>query len=324
MRRPNPTADNVPNGVYNADKTWLSQNRETLMAELSALNTLIAAHDAKCSHVADNDQALIAVCTSESQDLQTKITDYQNDLADYNDLLKTRVSFHNEFNKYINSLHLSKAKLDHLNNVLNSLAEDGNPDATVSQTDQVWKNILARRDFTEEFEREAKSSAPVMPGAGTQSFNDCTIFALANAADLPYSVVAAKAAGLISESQWHSDADRANPQDVLEKHGLDGYEVALLAESLGQAEVVPMSDFPKTLQEGRPLILDVMLQDGGKHEVVLTKTFQHFGETWYEMMDSNQGRQQRLYLSTNELSTMLLEKGIAFRPNPGTTPQLLR
>ncbi len=36
------------------------------------------------------------------------------------------------------------------------------------------------------------------------------------------------------------------------------------------------------------------------HEVVLTKAFLHGGETWYEMMDSNDGPLQRRYLSDKE------------------------
>jgi hypothetical protein len=64
------------------------------------------------------------------------------------------------------------------------------------------------------------------------------------------------------------------------------------------------------------------LSDG--HEVVLTKTFQHGGETWFEMMDSNQGPQRRLFLSSQELNTILNENGVAYRPEPGMTPMLLR
>ena len=57
---------------------------------------------------------------------------------------------------------------------------------------------------------------------------------------------------------------------------------------------------------------------------MLTKVFQHAGETWFEMMDSNQGPQQRLYVSATELNTVMQENGVAFRPEPGTTPRLLR
>ncbi len=104
----------------------------------------------------------------------------------------------------------------------------------------------------------------------------------------------------------------------------------MLAESLGQVEVILSSDFAKTLKEGRPVMVNVMPKSGkGEHQVVLTKSFQHGGETWYEMVDSNQGPQRRLYLSTKELGTMLLGNGVAYRPEPGSpelgpTPKLLR
>ena len=50
----------------------------------------------------------------------------------------------------------------------------------------------------------------------------------------------------------------------------------------------------------------------------------HDGETWFVIMDSNQGPQRRLFLSSSELNTILQENGVAFRPESGTTPSLLR
>lgn len=101
----------------------------------------------------------------------------------------------------------------------------------------------------------------------------------------------------------------------------------MLAEAFGQAEVVPRADFAKILKAGRPVLVNVVSQDGdvsGGHEVVLTKAFQHGGEPWYEMMDSNQGPQRRLFVSAQELNTVLQENGVAFRPESGTAPTLLR
>jgi len=90
---------------------------------------------------------------------------------------------------------------------------------------------------------------------------------------------------------------------------------------------VPSSAFAMTLKQGRPVMVNVVPQDGnvnGGHQVVLAKTFQHGGETWYEVVDSNQGPQRRLYLSSKELGTVLQENGVAFRPEPKTTSKLLR
>lgn len=74
-------------------------------------------------------------------------------------------------------------------------------------------------------------------------------------------------------------------------------------------------------------MVNVVPQDrnfDGWHEVVLTHAFQHGRAPWFEMMDSNQGSQQRLYVSAHELNILLQEDSVAFRPVPGTTSTLLR
>lgn len=222
----------------------------------------------------------------------------------------------------------SADKRARLNKALNKLKFDGDPNATGVMIRQSWRDILARGQG-EEFAREAANGeGPGFPGAGTQNrYEDCAIFALANSAGLPYGVVAARATELMREGEWRPAAERANPQQAIEQRGLNGGEVVMLAEAFGQAEVVASKDFAKTLKEGRPVMVNVVPQDGDTqkgHEVVLTKAFRRGSETWYEMMDSNQGTQRRLYLSTKELNTMLQENGVAFRPEPGTVPMLLR
>jgi hypothetical protein len=167
------------------------------------------------------------------------------------------------------------------------------------------------------------------PGSGKQTDNqDCAVFALANAAGLPYGVVAARATKLIRQGDWRGAGERANPRKTIEQNGLMGGEVVMLAEAFGQAEVVSGSDFAKILQDGRPVLVNVVAPKTEDirfgHEVVLTKTFQHGGETWYVMMDSNQGPLRRLFLRAEELNSMLKENGVAFRPEPGMTPKLLR
>ncbi len=218
-----------------------------------------------------------------------------------------------------------RARLD---KALNSLNSDGTPGVTSAQIRHAWKELLARGQDGD-FAREAsQGEGPGFPGAGTQTqYQDCVIFALANAAGLPYGVAATRAAELIRQGDWRSAADRANPQHVIEEKGLTGGEVIMLAEAFGQAEVVPSSAFAKTLKEGRPVMVNVVPEDGNVddgHEVVLTKAFQHGGVPWFEMMDSNQGAQRRLYLNAGELNTLLKENGVAVRPEPGTTPALLR
>lgn len=230
-------------------------------------------------------------------------------------------------NSLAKRLGWSAEELARLDKALNGLSIDGDAGATDIQIRSAWQAVLARNDG--EFARHAAAGAgPGYAGAGRQTqYEDCAIFALANAAGLPYGVAAARAARLIGEGEWRDAAARANPQQAIERGGLTGGEVVMLAEAFGEVEVVRSADFPKVLGEGRPVMINVVPVSGDVnkgHEVVLSKTFQQGGETWYEMMDSNQGPSRRLYLTARELQTVLQENGVAFRPEAGTTPRLLR
>ena len=218
-----------------------------------------------------------------------------------------------------------RARLD---TALNRLGFDGDPSVTSAQIIHAWQDVLAREPGGDLARETSHGEGPGFPGAGIQTqYQDCTIFALANAAGLPYGVVATRATELIRQGDWRGAAERANPQDAIEQKGLNGGEVVMLVEAFGQAEVVPLTDFAKTLKSGRPVMVKVVPQDGdvsSGHEVVLTRAFHHGGAPWFEMMDSNQGAQRRLYVSAKELNTLLQQHGVAFRPEPGTTPTLLR
>lgn len=62
-----------------------------------------------------------------------------------------------------------------------------------------------------------------------------------------------------------------------------------------------------------------------RHEVVLTKAFEHDGAPWYELVDSaRQGALRPLYVSEPELHFILAESGVVYSPRRGTTPKLLR
>ena len=233
----------------------------------------------------------------------------------------------NEMNALAKRLRWSAEEQARLNTALNNFATDGTQNVTRDQIRSAWRDVMARGQDGELARKAAQGDGPGLVGAGTQSFEDCAIFALANASGLPYSVVAARATKLIGEGGWRDAAERANPQKAIERRGLIGGEVVMLAESIGQVEMVPSTAFAKTLKQGRPVMVNVVPSDGnvdGGHQVVLSKAFQHGGETWYEVVDSNQGPQRRLYLSSKELGTVLQESGVAFRPEAGTTPQLLR
>lgn len=215
-----------------------------------------------------------------------------------------------------------------LGRALLTLGSDPSTWSDNTQIQRAWREVMARGQDPSLVQEASQGGGLGLPGAGKQTYaQDCTIFALANAAGLPYGVVAARAAELIRQGEWRAASDRANPQKTIEDAGLMGGEVVMLAEAFGQAEVVPSANFAKTLKEGRHVMVNVVPKGGSVfsgHQVVLTKTFQHNGDTWYVMMDSNQGAQRSLFLSSKELNTMLKENGVAFRAEPGRTPSLLR
>jgi hypothetical protein len=233
-----------------------------------------------------------------------------------------------QINALANDLGWDDKKRKRLDLALNKLAPAFDRSVTQDQIRQTWQTVLFRGREIESLRGGSLGGVSAPAGAGGQTrFEDCAVFALANAVGLPYAVVAARATELIPLSDWRSAEDRANPQAAIEKRGLTGGEVILLAESFGQAEVIPRSAFEKTLDEGRPIMLNVVPPDGNwnrGHEVVLTKTFQYQNDTWFEIMDSNLGPQRRLYLTRKELDIIIQENGVAFRPEPGTTTRLLR
>lgn len=237
----------------------------------------------------------------------------------------------NGITDYAKRLGWTPQEQDRLRKALNEVSmpeESYPPDAVIKQS---WREISVRSADSPAARDAAKGEGPGLFGAGTQQGNeDCAIFALATASGQPYGVVAARATQIIREGEWRSAHDRANPQGVFRKKedpGLMGGEVIMLAEGFGQAEIVKHEDFAQTLKAGRPVMVNVVPRSGNikaGHQIVLAKTFQHRGETWYEAIDSTQGPMRRLYMSAEELKTLLHENGVAYRSEPGGTPALLR
>lgn len=193
------------------------------------------------------------------------------------------------------------------------------------EVQHAWADILGRRQDPVLAAAANGGKGPSWASSGVQTYaSDCAIFSVANATGRPYGYVAAVATKLLADGTWRNDADRANPQGAIERLGLNGGEVIMLAESFGQAEVIESTAFVQTLNAGRPILLNVIPSAGqGAHEVVLTKTFSVEGETWFEMMESYQQPTTRLYLRATELDLIRKEKGVAYRPEPETTPRLL-
>ena len=223
----------------------------------------------------------------------------------------------------------SAERQDRLERALNSLHNTRvhGGDLEGASIRSVWRSIEARGQGGDFARETAQGEGQELYAAGTQTrYGDCAIFALASATGRPYGEVAAQAAFLISKGEWRTGAERAHPEELMEQHGLDGGEVILLAESFGESQVVPRVDFPRVLGQGRPVLVTVVSEDGNApHQAVLTKAFTHNGEyPWYEMIDSHQETQDRRYLSAGELKTMLLQDGVAYRPEQGSTVPLLR
>ncbi|MGQ0544316.1 MAG: hypothetical protein ACT4P3_03165 [Betaproteobacteria bacterium] len=221
---------------------------------------------------------------------------------------------------------------DRLKTAMKSLKIDTDEDYQPLLIARSWDDISARQSLGDLARDAARGEGPGLYGAGTQTGNqDCVIFALATASGRPYSVVAARTAELIRQGEWRTVAQRTNPDAVM-KAGLIGQELLLLTEDLGQASVVKSGEFAATLRSGRPIIVsvvppnfDIQKKLGEQsHQLVLAKTFQRGKETWYEVIDSNQGPLRRLYMSHDELTVLLQENGIAFQPEVKRTAPLLR
>lgn len=211
---------------------------------------------------------------------------------------------------------------------LGSLKEEVDAKATPADIRRAWTDVKSRGQPEALVRQAAQADGPNLYGAGEQTIHqDCTIFALAIAAGLPYGVVAARATSLIGDAEWRSAVEREAPQKTIEQVGLIGGEVIFLTEAFGQVEVVPRASFAKTLKEGRPVMVNLFPYSGNAysgHQVVLAKAFQHRGELWYEMIDSNQGSVRRLYLNATELRVLQQERGIVYRSEDKATIKLFR
>ena len=230
----------------------------------------------------------------------------------------------------------SAKKLERLDKALSNLelADKDYLVGTATEVTKIWDDVEARSLDKILARNVSHGQGPILPvGAGQQTNQDCTIFALANAARLPYGVVAARAVEIIRETGYHTAGEKADPQKTIEASGLNGGEVTMLAETFGRAKVVPPAAFADTLKQGRPVLVGLVYPtrdpDPNKdplalHEVVLTKTFLHKGARWYEMMNSQQSPWQRQYVSEKELTAILSANGVAYSPEPGTVVKPLR
>lgn len=308
-------------------RSALENERDTLRRRVAELNSACAGIDAR-------DSAKVLSCTRRKQALQSDMIRHIHKSEAFNkaaDAMTRGCAGDNRctidaMNALARYLQWRPAQRRQLNVALNALVVDRDPTSDAASIRRTWETVLKRGGALAAV--AAQGDGPGFPGAGTQtSFNDCAVFALANAAGIPYGVVAAQATRFIRQGEWRSAAQRADPQKTIETEGLNGGETLMVANAIGHARVVEVSDFASSLRQGRHVLLNVVPANGdvgNGHEVVLTKAFQYQNETWYEMMDSNQGPLRRLYLSAHELNTIHRENGVVYGPESSGTPTLLR
>lgn len=173
----------------------------------------------------------------------------------------------------------------------------------------------------------ARAEGRNLASAGTQGSNDCVVYALASMTGRPYSAVAAHATKVVREASWRSDEDRANPQGAIETRGLLAGEAVLLAKMLGEVQLVSPTRFAEVVRSGRPVTVGVASSNPRSamgHQILLTRTFKHDGVNWFEIIDSNRGLAQRVYMREPDLYQLIEHNGVAYTPPKGSTPALLR
>lgn len=312
--------------------------RDEVKAEGAALKLRASAHNSRCANVPLDDTALVAQCQQNQLELNAAIATYQEHLKAYRRSVAWYVA------TPVTPLSTLTDKDRRLIRDLQSLAADEHWPAEkrarfaaallgMGLTDEdrhlelehpylSWHELATRPADVDL--RKAADAAPgsaLFSASAGQQFThaDCAVFALANASGRPYGVVAVAAADAVRRDPLRSDAEHKDPVNATSDTGLNGGEVIYLAEKFGQVSVVRPVDFARTLAGGDAVMVNV-----GGHEVVLTKSFQHAGKTWFEVMDSGQSTTRRVYVSAAELNAKLSENGIVYHAEPGTTVPLLR
>ncbi len=316
-----PPLDDIPSILSATDKAAFGARKTALEGELRDFQQAGNAFNAKPAE-SQTDQEFGALQTQQAAYISTA-TAFNSDLTNawanrVRDLMVESVA----------TRDWTRDEKDRARDLLTKLDEDGDSTSSASVR-KTWKDIQGRRANGTFAKEAAGGTGPGLPGSGNQTIHeDCAVFALANAAGVPYGVAAARATKVISDGAWRTDAERADATRTIEEGGLMGGEVILVAEALGTATLVPSTSFAKTLSAGQPVLVNLYPYNGSLrsgHETVLTKTFKHGTETWFEMIDSNEkGSRQRLYLSEKELGLLLKENGVSLARHEKSTPALLR
>jgi len=316
-----PALEDLPHVLSDAERTRFLGERRNLEAQLAAFQAAGNAFNSKRAE----DQT-----DEEFSSLQSRQAAYIAAARAFNEQLEISrgLQIQSRMIKSLQGEAWTDDEKERARNALLQLDEDGSATSS-TKIRNTWRDVQARRNDAGLAKEASGGRGPGLPGAGNQTVHeDCVIFALANAANVPYGVVAARATALLAKGDWRPADERKDPRKVIEKDGLMGGEVILLAEALGIVNIVPSWEFAETIADGTPIMVALYGYDGdarSAHQVVLTRTFKRGDKTWYEMIDSNErGSQQRLHLSEAELLLLLRENGIVARPEKGTRPRLLR
>lgn len=323
----------LPGGAFgnsNSDpavlEAKLAARRNVIEKDRKALN-------AECGAVSTADAAKVAECRRRRDDVARRINEYKIDYKHlqelwagpsdlYYSIPQDEVRIPTGIKLLAKKLKWSTEKQARLDKALKDIGFDGLDPITEDNVRDGWRAIQGTADNADLSRAADAASGPRLSAVGQRTKMDCTISAMATATGQPYDNVAARAKDLIRQGEWRNPYVRENPQEAIDK-GLTGGEVVMLAESLGRAEVAPSSRFEEILKGGRPVLVNVATISSkqgflagtttafGSHQVVLTKTFQNNGKTWYEVADSNSPG-TRYFVTPEKLNLILQEKGVAF------------
>lgn len=152
-------------------------------------------------------------------------------------------------------------------------------------------------------------------GTGTQTGNDCVLYAIANGAQVPVEEVRQKFAKTFKNLGVEPIELRRNPNPVITdkaaggRGGLTVIEELLVAEQVGDTIAVPRNAFARAIEKtGKPVVATVILEkneehpnESLKHEVVITGVYRtKDGAIYYSVMDSNLADQKNFTVYTEK------------------------
>lgn len=198
---------------------------------------------------------------------------------------------------------------------------------------EAWGRMYGTAGRTDLAAAAAAGDGPNLAASGRQSGEDCAVHAIATASGRSYDEVAAVASAIIRRGTYRPAFQREDPRGVLHLEGLNAAELILLAEALGEVEIVPADRFSATLRRGRPVTVGVWVATydmvGGvvsngveRHQILLSRTFELDRKTWFEVIDSN--HDAPFYLSLEDLNVIQMENGLAYRQETRREPHLLQ